>query len=107
MRGWAGWLSLRNYRVVDRDWYLRNPEVEGVERAEGEGKDVGVFLSDDLRSLTRVGELRLYEEVEEEVLRGIVLALAVVSEEATRRGRRKGLGLGGDGSGGAGNGGRW
>lgn len=93
--GWLGWASFRNYRLLDRD------SCSGESGQEGEGKEVGVFLSDDLRSLTKVGELRLYEELEEGVLRGVVLALAVVSEKATRRCRRRGGGAGGSGDGGS------
>ncbi|KPI44388.1 uncharacterized protein AB675_8497 [Cyphellophora attinorum] len=92
VRGWLGWASFRNYRILDRE----RIEESGAENCES---DVGVFLSDDLRSLTKVGELRLYEDLGEEVIRGIVMALAIVLEKATRRARRRGGGGGGDGSG--------
>ena len=77
--GWSGWLSGRNYRIVD---------VEAHET-------VGVFLADNLRSLTRKGEVRFFRKLEGEVEVGVVLAVGVVSEKATRRERHSKHGGGG------------
>lgn len=69
--GWGGWMSLRNYRLVD---------LHG-------GAVVAVFLADNLRSLTKKGELRFFESVAKEVEVAVVLSMCVISEKATRRGR--------------------
>jgi hypothetical protein len=85
VQGWLGWASFRNYRLIDVD----------------SGDVVGIFLSDDLRSLTRSGELRLFEKLDGKSEVGIVMALAIVIEKHVRRRRRGGKcssgGGGGDG----------
>jgi hypothetical protein len=83
VQGWLGWASFRNYRLIDVDT----------------GDVVGIFLSDDLRSLSRSGELRLFEKLCEKSEVGVVLALAVVIEKHVRRRRRGGkCGTGGGGT---------
>ena len=79
VQGWAGWLSGRNYNLVDMEAH----------------ETVGVFLADNLRSLTKKGELRLFRSLGKEVEIGVVLALGSVSEKATRRERHSKHGGGG------------
>lgn len=76
--GWTGSLSYRNYLLIDLDAH----------------ETIGVFLADNLRSLTKKGELRLFKALGKEVEVGVVLALGVVSEKGTRR-ERAGKGGGG------------
>ena len=57
------------------------------------------FLADNLRSLTKKGELRLFKSLGKEVEIGVVLAFGIVSEKATRRERKYRHGHGGGGGG--------
>lgn len=82
VEGWAGWMSCRNYRLIDMAAH----------------ETIGVFLADNLRSLTKKGELRLFRSLAKEVEVGVVLAFGVVSEKATRR-ERKSRHHGGGGAG--------
>ena len=71
VEGWAGYLSLRNFRLIDLET----------------DQDIGVFLADNLRSLTKKGELRLFEPLTKEVELAVVLSMCTMSEKSTRRGR--------------------
>jgi hypothetical protein len=73
VEGWTGYLSNRNYLLIDLEAH----------------ETVGVFLADNLRSLTRKGELRLFRALGKEVEVAVVLAVGVVSEKATRRERKR------------------
>ena len=76
--GFAGRWSYRNYLLISLDTH----------EPTGEGETVGVFLADNLRSLTKKGELRLFKHLSKEVEVGVVLALGSVSEKHTRRERK-------------------
>ena len=65
-------MSCRNYRLIDMEAH----------------ETVGVFLADNLRSLTKKGELRLFKSLGKEVEVGVVLVFGTVSEKATRRERK-------------------
>ena len=77
VKGWGGYLSLRNYKLLD----LERDEV------------IGVFLADNLRSLTKKGELRLFVPLSKEAEVTVVLSMCSISQKATRRGRIEKNGL--------------
>jgi hypothetical protein len=79
VEGWSGWLSWRNYKLVD----MQSMDM------------IGVFLANDLSSLTKKGELRMFSHVSKELEMVIVLSMACISEKATRRGRYQRNGNGG------------
>lgn len=74
-------MSCRNYRLIDMEAH----------------ETMAVFLADNLRSLTKKGELRLFKSLGKEVEIGVVLAFGIVSEKATRRERKYRHGHGGGG----------
>ena len=68
VQGIAGKLSLRNYRLTD----------------EATGEVIAVFLANNLGSIKKKGELRIFQHLSSQLEMVVVLSCACISEKLKR-----------------------